>query len=200
MGLSKSKQTTKSTETLAPSEKYAPYIDANLQRMQQRQQQEDGLYAKYLPQAEKSFTYYGDTLAGKYMDGNPYVQSQIDQTNANVRDEVASQFSQAGRYGSDYNVSELARRLSNNESNIRFANWQAERQAQERAAAANLAGSAQIIGMPGNLSAQDAATLNALIGKYATSNRTDVTKSSPSLLSLLAAAGQTAGTVISGGA
>lgn len=88
-------------------------------------------YGRIAPGAEQgilgSQSLVNDTLSGKYLNGNPYMQGMIDQTNESVRDQVASQFSSAGRYGSDYNVGELTRQLANAENGMRYQNYGQER-------------------------------------------------------------------------
>ncbi|MES2781908.1 MAG: tail fiber domain-containing protein [Pseudomonadota bacterium] len=186
MGLSKSKTTTKSNETLAPSTYSQPYIDQSVQGVNRGAQQSQDLYQKYLPQAEKSLGYYGDVLGGKYLEGNPYIDGMIDQTNENVSNRVNSNFSSAGRYGSDYHTGELTRGLADSENNLRFSNYANERGMQNGAALGNMAGIEQLVGLPANIANAQANAINGLVGKYVTSNGTNVSKSSPSLLSLLA--------------
>lgn len=198
MGLSSKKTTTKSSETLAPSTYSQPYIDQSVATVNQGAQQSQDLLKRYLPQAEKSLSYFGDVMGGKYLDqSNPYLQGMIDQTNESVGNAIDSRFSAAGRYGSDYNVGELARQLSNSENNLRYSNYATERGYQNNAALGQLAGIESLVGLPANVANSQANAINALVGKYATSTGTNVSKSSPSLLSSLAKAAQVAATVAS---
>lgn len=200
MGLSKSKTTTKSNETLAPSTYSQPYIDQSVATVNRGAQQSQDLLNRYLPQAEKSLSYFGDVMGGKYLDqGNPYLQGMIDQTNESVGNQIDSRFSSAGRYGSDYNVGELARQLSNSENNLRYGNYATERGYQNNAALGQLAGIETLAGMPSQFANSQANAINALVGKYATSTGTNVSKSKPSLLSLLAGGAQAAASAIGGG-
>lgn len=200
MGFSKSKTTTKSNETLAPSTYSQPYIDQSVATVNRGAQQSQDLLNRYLPQGEQSLAYFGDVMGGKYLDqSNPYLQGMIDQTNESVGNQIDSRFSSAGRYGSDYNVGELARQLSNSENNMRYGNYATERGYQNNAALGNLAGIQTLAGMPSQFANDQAAAINALVGRYATSNGTNVSKSSPSLISLLANSANSAASAFSGG-
>jgi len=68
-----------------------------------------------------------DTLAGRYLNGNPYLDGQLEQTRENVSNDVLSRYSGAGRYGSAYGMGELTRQLANAENNMRFQNYAMER-------------------------------------------------------------------------
>lgn len=197
MGISSKKQKTTSSETLAPSAYSQPYIDQAVQGVNQGAAQSQGLLAKYLPQAETSLNYFGDVLGGKYMDGNPYLEQMIGQTNENVSNRVNSNFSAAGRYGSDYHTGELTRGLADAENAMRFNNYGAERGYQNSAAMGNLAGVESLVGLPSNVANNQAAAINALVGKYVNSTGSSTTKSSPSLLSSLAKGAQFAAMVAS---
>jgi hypothetical protein len=187
MGLSKSKTTTKSNETLAPSAYSQPYIDQAVQGVNAGAQQSQDLLKKYLPQGEQSLSYFGDVMGGKYLDqDNPHLQGMIDRTGENVSNRVNSNFSASGRYGSDYHTGELTRGLADSENQLRYGNYAAERGMQNGAALGNLAGIQTLSGMPADFANNQAGAINGLVGKYVTSNGTNVSKSSPSLLSQLA--------------
>lgn len=68
-----------------------------------------------------------DTLAGRYLNGNPYLDGQLEQTRENVANDVLSRYSSAGRYGSAYGMGELTRQLANAENQMRFQNYAMER-------------------------------------------------------------------------
>jgi len=68
-----------------------------------------------------------DTLAGRYLKGNPYLDGQLEQTRENVANDVLSRYSNAGRYGSAYGMGELGRQLANAENQMRFQNYAMER-------------------------------------------------------------------------
>jgi hypothetical protein len=193
MGLSSKKTKTSSKETLAPSTYSQPYIDQAVQGVNAGAQQSQDLLNKYLPQGEKSLSYFGDVMGGKYLDqGNPYLQGMIDQTNESVGNQVDSRFSAAGRYGSDYNVGELARQLSNSENNLRYGNYATERGYQNNAALGNLAGIESLAGMPSQFANNQANAINSLVGKYVTSTGNSTTKQSGSIMDMLAQAAQVA--------
>lgn len=86
-----------------------------------------------------------DTLAGRYLKGNPYLDGQLEQTRENVANDVLSRYSSAGRYGSAYGMGELTRQLANAENNARFQNYAMERGYQNDAVgqAQNLMGGSQ---------------------------------------------------------
>lgn len=193
MGLSSKKTKTTSKETLAPSAYSQPHINQAVTNVNAGAARSNELLDRYLPQAEKSLSYYGDVLGGKYLDQqNPYMQGMIDQTNESVSNRVNSNFGSAGRYGSDYHTGELTKGLADAENNLRYSNYAAERGFQNGAGLANMMGIEQIVGMPSNLANDQAAAINNLVGKYVTSTGNSTTKSSPSLLSLAAKAAQAA--------
>ena len=190
MGLSSKKTKTSSKETLAPSTYSQPYIDQAVTGVNAGAQQSQDLLKKYLPQGEQSLSYFGDVMGGKYLDQeNPYMQGMIDRTNENVSNRVNSNFSGAGRYGSDYHTGELTRGLADSENNIRYGNYATERGYQNNAALGNLAGIESLVGMPSNVANSQANALNALLGKYVTSTGSSTSKQSGGLLGDLLGAG-----------
>lgn len=225
MGLSKSK----TTQTNAPSSYAKPYIDAGANALGSAYGQSQGLasgisdtLASQLPGLqEKAFGsnagldaatgYNTDVLNGKYLAaGNPYLQGQIDNTNADVQGRVQSQFSAAGRTGSGANVNALGRALAANETGLRYTDYSNERQAMGQAAGlASGLNSAQYAGIPAYLQvAQTAAGLplstaqqysgglGSLLGGYTTQTGT----SSPSLGMILAQMAGNAASAYKGGA
>jgi len=88
-------------------------------------------YGRLAPGAEQgirgSQSLVNDTLAGRYLNGNPYLDGQLEQTRENVSNDVLSRYSGAGRYGSAYGMGELTRQLANAENNMRFQNYAMER-------------------------------------------------------------------------
>src|SRR3546814_387044 len=74
------------------------------------------------------------TMNGEYLDGNPHLQGIIDRTNESVGNDVSGRFSAAGRYGSSNFADVLAKRLAENETNLRYQDYGAERQNQLGAA------------------------------------------------------------------
>lgn len=188
--MGKKKTKTSSTETLAPSTYAQPYIDQSVAGVNQGAKQSQDLLNKYLPQGEQSLSYFGDVMGGKYLDQtNPYLQGMIDQTNESVGNQVDSRFSSAGRYGSDYNVGELARQLSNSENNLRYGNYATERGYQNGAALGNLAGIESLAGMPSQFANNQANAINGLVGKYVTSTGNSTSKQSGGLFGDILGAG-----------
>lgn len=107
------------------------------------------------PTTDAAEGYVRRTLSDPYS-ANPQLESIIGQSNNDIVDRINSIFSSAGQTGSSRQIGELGRRLADNESNLRFAdynNWQSR-----QAAAVPMA--AQL----GSLDNQGAATLGALGG------------------------------------
>lgn len=61
--------------------------------------------------------------SGQYLQGNPYLQSIIDQTNQNTMNDVNAQFSKAGRYGSGAYAGTLGQKLAQNEGGLRYQDF-----------------------------------------------------------------------------
>lgn len=144
MGLSSSK--TKTTND--PWKPAQPYILKGLEQSGQVFDQQQPTLNKYsgmqmdtygrvAPGAEQgiigSQNLVNDTLAGKYLNGNPYLDGMLSKTRENITNNVQSQFAGAGRYGSDYNVGELSRQLADAENQMRFQNYGQERAYQNEA-------------------------------------------------------------------
>jgi hypothetical protein len=71
--------------------------------------------------------YTSDVLAGKYLTGNPYLDQIIATNRGDITDQVNSQFTQAGRYGSGAQTDVLANSLADMENQLRFQNYTTER-------------------------------------------------------------------------
>jgi len=84
--------------------------------------------------ANKGRGYTSDVLSGKYLTGNPYVDQIIQATNRDVTDNVNSQFSQAGRYGSGAYTGVLTDKLAQNENALRYSNYSDEMSRMDNAA------------------------------------------------------------------
>lgn len=133
------KKTVEKNEPWAPA---APYI---LKGMEQSQavfdQQQPTLnkyagmqmdtYGRVAPGAEQGIMgaqgLVNDTIGGKFLSGNPYLDAVLGRTRENVGDAVAGEFMQAGRYGSGYNQAILARELADAENNARMQDYSRER-------------------------------------------------------------------------
>lgn len=92
-------------------------------------------FQSWQPQAEQAQGYYGDVLSGKFLDpsNNPGLQSIFDRMNRDVTDQVNSQFSQAGRYGSGAHTDVLSRNLAENQGAIYADQYNRERGFQDQA-------------------------------------------------------------------
>lgn len=138
MGLSSSKTKTKN-EPWQPAQKFilkglensGAVFDQQQPTLNKYSGMQMDTYGRVAPGAEQgimgSQSLVNDTLAGKYLNGNPYIEGMIGKTRENITNNVQSQFSAAGRYGSDYNVGELSRQLADAENQMRFQNYGQER-------------------------------------------------------------------------
>ena len=198
MGLSSKKTKTTSKETIAPSDYSKPYIDSAAATLNPAYEQSKALLAKYQPQLESGIGYYGDVQSGKYLDqGNPYLDKVLSRMNQDTADTVNSQFSGAGRYGSDYHAGVLADRIGDNEAKTRFANYNTERGYQNAAPLQQGALISDLISSPQKAAGEYSDNISSLLARYLTSNGQSTTKSSGSLLSQLAQVAQIAATVAS---
>lgn len=91
--------------------------------------------------ASQARGYNSDVLSGKYMNGNPYIQSILNQLNSQVANDTNSQFSLAGRYGSGAHTDVLSRNLANADSNLLYGNYADEMNRMGQAAGAAQQGS-----------------------------------------------------------
>lgn len=88
------------------------------------------------PQTDQAQGYYGDVIGGKYLDpsNTPGLQSILGRVNRDVTDQVNSQFSQGGRYGSAAHTDVLSRNLAENQGAIYADQYNRERGYQDQAA------------------------------------------------------------------
>ena len=190
MGLSSSKQKTTSnqTATVAPSAAYSPYIDSAAASLKPSFDAATANNASLMPRVNSVLDYYGDTLAGKNLNGNPFLQSVIDRTNADITTGVDSRFSAAGRYGSGNHAGILAKSLADNENQLRYQNYATERGYQDAAAGKTLGAVGVSSALPQQAAGTYADQIAALLRQYTTGTQsgTSTTKSTPSLLSVLA--------------
>lgn len=154
--------------------------------------------------------YNTDVLSGKYLDaGNPYLQGQIDQTNAGVRNGLAASLGTRGLTGGSAFGDIITRNLANNENNLRYTDYSNERTRMGQAASAAPGLSAAqylpITAIQDILQAQQAPVQSAvgagsgiggLLGSYTNSTQ----KSSPSLGAILAQIAGNAAQAYAGGA
>jgi len=140
MGLSSSKSTT----TSGPSAQALPYLqsasstlqntyNANAANSSQIGQSLYDAYNSYANGLNNNSTtsaakdYVSSVLNGDYLNGNPYLQDVIDNTNSSVTDQVNALFAKAGQGGASSRLTgELANQLASNESNLRYQNYSDE--------------------------------------------------------------------------
>jgi len=181
---SKSKQQT--AETIAPNPTYAPYVnDAANQQQGAYQAAQSNINQNILPRLNQGMNYYGDELAGKYLNGNPYLDSVLSKTNQDISQGVNSQFEGAGRYGSGNHAGVLADRIAANENQLRYGDYANERGYMNQAASGLGQLATVSSALPQLPSAQYAEAIQALLGKYANSNGTSTTTQTQGAGSLL---------------
>lgn len=89
------------------------------------------------PGVKSAMSYNQDVTSGKYLDaGNPYLQGQIDQTNAGVRNGLAASLGTRGLTGGSAFGDIISSNLAKNESNLRYADYNNERNRMDAAASA----------------------------------------------------------------
>jgi hypothetical protein len=141
MGLSSSK-TVQSNDPWGPAQ---PYIIKGMQQTQRVFDSQQGdlekyakmqrdTYGKFAPGAEQGITgaqgLVNNTIAGKYLNGNPYLERQLALTRADTTNAVNGQYESAGRYGSGMHAGILAKAIADSENGARYANYANERQNQ----------------------------------------------------------------------
>lgn len=156
MGLSSSKSKSKND----PWKPAQPYILKGLQQsgavfdktqpdLENYAKMQRDTYGRLAPGAETGIAgaqgLVNDTLAGKYLEGNPYLDKMLAQARENTTDNVNGQFETSGRYGSGMHAGILAREIAKAEDAARYQNYAAERQNQVNAVgqASSLMGGAQ---------------------------------------------------------
>ena len=95
-------------------------------------------FSGWQPTVGQSQSYYGDVLDGRFLDpsSNPGLQSVLDRNSRDVMGRVNSQFSLAGRYGSDAHVGAQTRELADSNGAILADAYNRERGYQDAAASA----------------------------------------------------------------
>jgi hypothetical protein len=155
-------------------------------------------------------SYNTDVLSGKYLDaGNPYLQSQIDQTNAGVRNGLAASLGTRGLTGGSAFGDIITKNLAANENNLRYTDYTNERNRMGQAVGASTGLAAAdylpLTAIQDILQAQQApiqaatgagAGVGGLLGQYTNTTQ----KSSPGLGAIIAQlAGNTAQAYAMGG-
>ena len=185
--MGKKKVKSKSSETIAPSAYAQPYIDSAAQTLKPAYEESLATSKQFQPGLLAASNFYGDTLGGKFLDGNPHLQGVIDSSNRDITDAVNSNF--MGRFGSGYHTNALVRGLGENENRLRYGDYAQERQYQNDAGR-NMAGIATTATALPMLPAQGYADgIAGLLGKYLTSNGPQTTKKSGGLLGSVLGAG-----------
>lgn len=136
MGLSSSKKSSTTTYTKAALPKINAATDAvtsayqnnlgNVSDVTNALKTSFDNYSVTNPNLTAANSYVGDVLGGKYLNGNPYLQGIIDDTNSSVTDQVNAMFSKAGQTGSSRQIGELGKQLASAENNLRYANYSDE--------------------------------------------------------------------------
>lgn len=75
-----------------------------------------------------------NVLGGQYLNGNPYLEGMIAKMRGNVTDQVNSQYSLGGRYGSGAHVGNLTSELANAENSARLADYNTQMGRMDQAA------------------------------------------------------------------
>lgn len=99
------------------------------------------------PAVNAATSYVTDVLGGeKYGGGNPMLQNIIDTTNNNVRNQTQASLGTRGLTGGSAAMDIVSRNLAQNESGLRFQDYENERQRMAQAAglAPSLAGAEQL--------------------------------------------------------
>lgn len=214
MGISTSKQKTKSSETLAPTTFSQPYIESAAATLKPGYDESLAASREYQPGLLAASKYYGDALGGKFLESgpafeeSPYLEGVIGSTNADITDAVNAQF--MPRFGSGYHAKTLARAIGENENNLRYGDavrrdslkqdaYARERGYQDSAGGkmAGIATTATTLPMIPAQGYSDA--VSSLLGRYLKSDGTSETKSKRSLLDYIASAAQSAAMAFGGG-
>jgi len=153
--------------------------------------------------------YNTDVLSGKYLDaGNPYLEQQVATTNANARNGLAASLGTRGLTGGSAFADIISRGLAENESGLRYTDYNNERSRMGQAAALapglsassqlpiqSLLSIAQAQQMPIQAAAGAGSAVGGLLGQYGTTTQ----KSSPSLGSIIAQLAGNAAQAYAGG-
>jgi len=204
MGVSKSKTKTTSnqTGTNAPSAAYSPYIDDAAGAVKSAYGTAQANLPSLMAGVNSANDYYKTQLSGANLNGNPYTDAILKTTNEGVTNDVNSQFSAAGRYGSGMHAGILATKLADADNALRYSNYAAERGYQDKAAAGLLSGTGVAAALPQASAGSYADQVRALLGGYNTTTGTSTgttTQGSSLMQGLLGVAGAGLGGWASGG-
>lgn len=94
-------------------------------------------YGRLAPGAEmgiaSSQSLVNDTLAGKYLNANPYIDGMVTTARNNAADEIAARYSGAGRYGSGAGQAAMTKAMMEAENALRYDAYNRERTIQNNA-------------------------------------------------------------------
>lgn len=214
MGLSSSKKTTTATSTTKPvydSQITGAYTDLN-NAFDANESNVSGIQgtlsnlmgtaaANYSnnPTLNASKNWVTSTLGSDYSQ-NPYLDSIISQTNSDVANKTATSLGTRGLSGGSVAAKIISNQLAQNEGNLRYGdynNWQNRQQAAAGMApglasadATNMSSLLGLSNSAASLSTDEAtkraAAIAGLLGGYTTTNGTETTKSSGSILDSIA--------------
>ena len=134
----------KSTTETAPSKFAQPFIQSGANALQGAYQGNQGNISRisdYLqnnmgnvanmtlnnPGLQQASAYNSDVLSGKYLGGNPHLQSIIDTTSSDVANRVNGAIGMRGGAGGSAQAQILSRELAKNESALRYQDYSTER-------------------------------------------------------------------------
>lgn len=141
MGLSGGSKTT-TTTSVAPEAK--PYLTGASSALQGAYDRNQGNTQAITDSLMGAFNAYSSNL-GQNLSGvrdfatgimsadpasNPYLDDIVNTTNASVADRINALFSKAGQTGSSRQIGELGARLAENESNLRYSDYNTQRDRQ----------------------------------------------------------------------
>lgn len=153
MGLSKSKTKNEPWAAAQPylikgMENSNRVFDAQQPNLDKFSSMQMDTYGKLAPGAEQgimsSQSLVNDTLAGRYLDSNPYMDAMATTARGNAADDIAARYSGAGRYGSGSGQAAMAKAMMEAENALRYQGYNMERGYQNNAVgqAQNLMGGA----------------------------------------------------------
>lgn len=164
-------------------------------------------YGRVAPGAEQGILgaqgLVNDTLSGKFLDGNPWLDAIAGQARENATNDVAGRYSSAGRYGSAYGQGAMAKAIADSENQLRYQNYATERGYQNDAvgqAQQLMGGSQGLLNNAAELPWIGVGALNGNVRNASGGYGTQTTTSKQGVLgSLLQAAGQAAGSYAAAG-
>lgn len=180
MGVSTKKTKTKSSQTIAPTDAYAPNINDAASTFRPAFDKQSAIADSFAPGLQRAGGLFNRTIDGDFLDGNPHLQGVIDSSNRDITDRVNSNF--MSRFGSGYHTNALVRGLGENEQRLRYGDYAQER-AYQNEAPGNLAGVAAAgTALPGIAAGQYGSNVGGLLGRYVKSDGKSSSKTSGGFL------------------